>query len=233
TNLVTFLEDNPREVLILEFDMQEGSTDDLHVALQYSGLVDRVYRPDSQYYIEEWPTLGELIDSNKRVLLFGSGDGKKSCPAIDCRDGMLYANDHFVSTLTDGSDLDGCRPSIAGDVNVGYFVVNNYEERRLALPSPKRARELNSYEALEARFEECEGRRSPSLLAVEFWDEGDTLEFAQNVNGGKHREGGEFLAAIDPEEVKEEEGAGAGEDGARGLRARARESSAGRRRIRA
>eukprot|EP00578_Thalassiosira_sp_NH16_P004205 CAMPEP_0181141338 /NCGR_PEP_ID=MMETSP1071-20121207/35770_1 /TAXON_ID=35127 /ORGANISM="Thalassiosira sp., Strain NH16" /LENGTH=462 /DNA_ID=CAMNT_0023228321 /DNA_START=45 /DNA_END=1431 /DNA_ORIENTATION=- len=182
TNLKTFLETNPREVLIIKFDMGEGSSADLRTALQYSGLLEYVYHPQDEYYIEEWPTLKQLIDNNTRLILFGSGDGMDSCPAYDCDDGILYANDHFSTT----SDLEGCDPTISGDVFVGYLMMNHYEEGKMKIPSPKRARDLNSYANLEERFETCEGQRMPNLLAVEFWDEGEALDFVKNLNAGKN-----------------------------------------------
>ncbi|KAL7538862.1 hypothetical protein ACHAXR_009467 [Thalassiosira sp. AJA248-18] len=205
TNLKTFIESNPNEVLILQFEMNEGSSTDLRTALQYSGLLEYVYHPQDEYYIETWPTLQQLIDDNTRILLFGHGDGMKSCPAYDCDDGMLYTNDHFSQTYTDGSDIEYCDATISGDVFVGYFLMNHYETNKMKMPSPSKARTLNSYESLEARFEMCQGRRQPNLLAVEFWDEGGVLDFVKNENAGKNREGGEYDAPEDGENNEEEE----------------------------
>ena len=202
----TFLDTNPREVLIIEFDFNDGSSADLRKALQYSGLLDYIYHPQDEYYIENWPTLEQLISDNTRLLLFGSGDDMDSCPAYDCEDGILYTNDHFSETLTDGSDLEACDATLSGDVFVGYFAMNHYEDRKLKMPSPKKARELNSYSTLEARFASCEGKRRPNILAVEFWDEGEVLDFVKNVNAGKNRDGGEFLLATTEEEYQQDEG---------------------------
>lgn len=118
----------------------------------------------------------------------------KSCPAYDCADGILYKTDHFSQTYTDGSDLDSCDATLSGDVLISFFLMNHYESSKLKMPSPKKARKLNSYENLEARFESCKGKRGPNLLAVEFWDEGAgaVLDFVSNVNMGQNRDGGEF-----------------------------------------
>lgn len=180
--------------------MGEGSSADLRTALRRSGLLDHVYHPHDQYYIEEWPTIAQLIEDDTRLLLFGSGDGARSCPAYDCDDGVLYADDHLARTET-----DGCAPASAtsGDaVNYGYFLMNQFSRSLTRIPSPKRARELNSYGSLEERFEACgEGGRRPNLLAVEFWVEGDVLEFAEIENMGKNREGGEYAEVVDDEDV--------------------------------
>ena len=114
-----------------------------------------------------------------------------SCKPVDCEDGMLYDNDHILQTSTDGSELESCDAPIAGDVYVSFFAMNHYESARFGVPSAKAARERNTYADLEERFADCEGKRKPGLLAVEFWDEGQdqVLDFVTKVNQGV--EGGE------------------------------------------
>ena len=88
-----FIEENRREVLIIELDMNDGSSTDLRAALQYSGLLEYVfYTQQETNVIEDWPTMGELIYSNKRIILFGTGDGMDSCPASQCLDGRFSSN---------------------------------------------------------------------------------------------------------------------------------------------
>ena len=205
------------KVLILEFEIRDKSLADLYQAIDWSGLDSYVYHSPS--IPNNWPTMQQLIDDNTRILLFGSGDGMESCPAYDCDDGVLFAGDHFSRTETDGSDLDSCDSTMSeGNVNVGYFLMNHYGENKMKVPSPKKARELNSYSNLEARMEECQEKRLPNLLAVEFWDEGDVLEFVDIKNSGKNREGGEFMLAT-PENVEdaEEKESIDSEDAERGL----------------
>ena len=186
TSLRKFIEDNPREVLIIELEMNDGSSTDLRAALQYSGLLEYVYFPQEETdTIEEWPTLGQMIYSNKRIILFGSGDGMASCPASQCLDGILYTYDYISPTDTDGSDLTECEATVTGDVIVGFFLMNNYKESNNNIPTPSKARELNSYAKLKERMESCTGRRRPNLLSVDFWDEGDVLKFVKDVNLGK------------------------------------------------
>lgn len=181
-----FIEENRREVLIIELDMNDGSSTDLRAALQYSGLLEYVFYPQQETnVIEDWPTMGELIYSNKRIILFGTGDGMDSCPASQCLDGILYSNDYIVQTNTDGSDLTKCEATVTGDVIVGYFQMNNYKESNQNIPTPSKARELNSYTALKDRLESCKGSRRPNLLSVDFWDEGEVLKFVKDVNLGK------------------------------------------------
>ncbi|KAL9190430.1 hypothetical protein ACHAXT_007641 [Thalassiosira profunda] len=184
TNLVTFVETNPREVVILQIEMLDGSSADLRTALRYSGLLDYVYKSQEEFYIENWPTLQELIDAKTNVIVFASGDGMGSCKPVDCEDGILYDNDHILQTSTDGTELETCDAPIVGDVYVSYFAMNHFEVNKFQPPSAKKARDLNTFTNLKGRFADCEGKRSPGLLAVEFWDEGQVLEFVEDYNKG-------------------------------------------------
>ncbi len=191
SNLHSFIEANTREVLIVEFDMGDGSSPDLRTALVHSGLVDYVYVPPQEYAVE-WPTLGEMIESGKRLVLFGSGDGMASCPANKCKDGILHAADHVAETYTGyGADLASCEPSTSGEVLFSLFRLNHYVEKDRQMPRPGDAREMNAYANLETRMGNC--RRAgymPNLLAVEFWDEGDAVAFAHDATSGEIGGGG-------------------------------------------
>jgi hypothetical protein len=188
--LLSFVEVNPREVLIVEFHMGDGTSADLRVALARSGLADHVYVPESEHAVQ-WPTLGEMIDDiGRRLVLFGSGDGMSSCPAGECEGGMMYAPDHVAETPAGrGADPDACEPSTSGDVLFTLFRLNHYAGG--AMPSRKDAREMNARATLEGRFENC--RRAgylPNLLEVEFWDEGDAVAFARDATSGVGGGGG-------------------------------------------
>lgn len=197
-----FIETNPREVLIVEFDMGVASSPDLRTALVHSGLLDYVFIPQFEYAIE-WPTLGEMIELDKRLVLFGVGDGMSSCPANRCKDGILNFADHVAETSDGyGADLTTCEPTSTGEILFSLFQVNHYEEPNRQIPSSKRAGQLNSYANLAARMKNCQGAGyRPWTIAVNFWDQGDLLKFVQDVNSGNMSDGG-----------------GGGSEGERGLR---------------
>ena len=80
------------------------------------------------------------------------------------------------------------------------------------IPSASQASDLNSYSKLEERFDTCTGKRAPNLLAVEFWDEGEVLDFVKNENSGKNRNSGEY-AKMDTASDGASEDAGQGNNG--------------------
>jgi hypothetical protein len=180
-NIKAFLDLNRREVLIVDIDMgDDNSEDDLRTALRASGLLNYAYIPESKYV--EWPKMEKLISKNKRLVLFGRGGTLRSCGAPDCRDGILYFYDFFAQTEPDGSDVNSCDSTLTGEINVDYFLVNQFQNNAAMMPSPTIAKDLNSYNELTARFDDCQGKIEPNLLSVEFWQQGDVLEFVQTDN---------------------------------------------------
>ena len=91
-NIKKFLDVNPNEVLILEFEVGDGTLELLHQAINDAGL--------EQYALQElktdkWPTFQQLIDSNRRLLIFAHNGGMKSCQTQTCPVGIFYTYDHF------------------------------------------------------------------------------------------------------------------------------------------
>lgn len=68
-----WLDENPNEVLTFIFTNPEGlpAQSMWAPAFRDAGLIDLAYVPPSQPVARgDWPTLGELIDTGKRVLVF-------------------------------------------------------------------------------------------------------------------------------------------------------------------
>mmetsp|Transcript_12780 Transcript_12780/g.26186 ORF Transcript_12780/g.26186 Transcript_12780/m.26186 type:complete len:370 (-) Transcript_12780:282-1391(-) len=179
-NVKTFLEANPNEVLIVQIEITDNGFESLRSALNTTGLTPFIPR-FSETYIQIWPTLRQLIEANTRLLLFANGDEISSCKANECPDGILSSLDHF--SQTDLSDLESCQPTLSGDVLSSFFLMNHWKNNKAKVPSEKNSMVVNSMDVLEGRFEKCESRkRGPSFLAVDFWDVGDVLDFAEKEN---------------------------------------------------
>eukprot|EP00970_Alexandrium_tamarense_P003407 scaffold530_cov193-Alexandrium_tamarense.AAC.35 len=167
------------KVIILEFEVNDSSLSQLYNAIDQSGLDKFIYRPPSSYTEIEWPTMQTLIDANTRVLVFAHGDGMQSCATMSCPEGVMYTYDHFAQTaMGDTTSCDATRDNIDG---FGYYLMNHFENDSNDLPSEANAEKLNSYDYLEGRFGGCE-ERVPSVVAVDFWDVGDVLNFAKDSN---------------------------------------------------
>ena len=214
TNLRTFIETNPREVLILQIDMTGDSGTDFRTALRASGLLDYVYQPDGDYFVRTWPTLQALIDAGTRVLIFGSGDTMEPCPARECEDKILYSSYYIVKTSAEDG-IDTCDLDVSGDVMVGFMQMNHYDRSPFGGVISDAA-DTNSLSTLEARFSDCEGKRYPSILSVERWDEGEVLDFVSAENLRKSRIKGEYSVTSEEREEVEALFGGSGRRSLRG-----------------
>lgn len=186
-NIKTFLDINRNEVLILEFEIRDNSLADLYQAIDWSGLDSYVYHSPS--IPNDWPTMRQLIDANTRVLLFAHGDGMESCTSMNCPEGIFYTYDHFEQTNWNDDTCD-----IAGTKYEGreFFLMNHWKNNDYDLPSKSNAEGFNTYNSLMDRFGTCEDK-IPNLIAVDFWDVGDVLNFSKEVN--KRKAGGQTVTA--------------------------------------
>lgn len=177
-NIKTFLDVNRNEVLILEFEVRDNSLAELFAAIDDSGLDNYIYHTTSTDI--EWPTMQSLIDANTRLLIFAHGDAiDASCSNINCPEGIFYTFDHFQQTNWNDDTCD-----VKGNARdgLGYFLMNHWQNNDdTDLPSQSNAEEFNTYNALVERVKKC-GDRIPNIIAVDFWNIGDALEFVAEVN---------------------------------------------------
>lgn len=124
-----------------------------------------------------------LIDAGDRLLLFAHGDGMQSCKGdpSDCGD-VLYTFDYFAET--EWGDVDTCDTRGNGNQDSAFLLMNHWENTDKGLPSKSNAGAANALGALRDRFGRC-GDGAPNVVAVDFWDVGDVLAFAREVNLGR------------------------------------------------
>ncbi|WP_116996590.1 hypothetical protein [Desertimonas flava] len=167
-----FLEDNPDEVVSLIIQ-DEISVADTETAFEDAGLMSYVYRHDDR----DWPTLGELIDSGERLVVFAENEG----PPPD-----WYANafESMQETpfLVLERDAFTCDPA-RGDPDATLFQLNHWVQR--VAPDPADAAVVNSYDFLLARARECQEARGllPNFVAVNFYSIGDLFAVVDTLNG--------------------------------------------------
>lgn len=71
-SLTSWLEDHPREVVTLLVTNGDDNIliEEFAPIFEAAGAVDLAFTPDSRLSLDEWPTLGELIDAGKRLVVF-------------------------------------------------------------------------------------------------------------------------------------------------------------------
>jgi len=173
--ITTFLEANPNEVasIILESYITHAQTAE---AFQDSGLIDFVYAHEAG---EPWPTLGELIAADTRLVVFQGEAQEAEFPWL------MYFDDHAWETPFSFETPDDftCDPN-RGNPDNPLFLLNHFLTRDLG-GTPEFAEMVNYNPLFIERARQCEeeGDALPNFVAVDFYDIGDLFDVADALNG--------------------------------------------------
>ncbi len=173
--LNTWMEANPREVVVL-FIQDTVTPEDTAAVLEQVGLAEKAYvHPGNA----EWPTLGQMIDSNQRLLVLMEEEGggvdypylHQGFDLVQDTEFTFDSAEDFTCTLKRGS------------ADSPLFSVNHWLASFSALISS--AEEVNTYDVLKPRIDECEIERGriPSMIAVNWYDRGDLFRVVNELNG--------------------------------------------------
>jgi hypothetical protein len=173
--LNTWMDEHPREVLVL-FIQDTVSPEDTAAVLEKAGLADKAYvHPDGA----EWPTLRQMIDSNKRLLvLMENKGGGDAIPYLHQGFDLVQDTEYTFKTAAD-FDCSLKR----GKPDSPLFSVNHWLASFTKLISS--AEEVNVYDVLKPRIDQCEidRGRKPSMIAVNWYDRGDLFRVVNELNG--------------------------------------------------
>jgi hypothetical protein len=173
-----FLETHPDDVVVLIIE-DLVTPADTQEAFQDSGLDELVYTYEPG---AAWPTLREMIESDKRVLVMAEDEGPPP-------EWYLHAWDNTEETpyaFSDVAEFDdesySCQPN-RGEVDKPFFLLNHWVTR--ASPSRVDAAIINDYDYFLERARQCAEEREqlPNFLAVNFYLNGDVFEVVDELNG--------------------------------------------------
>jgi hypothetical protein len=169
-----FLARNPQEVIIL-FAGDYIATEDTQAAFQQAGLLDRLWRYDPD---QPLPTLRQLIESRQNILLFQENSGPP--PPWNVQGYGLWQDTPY--TFADPSQFS-CAHN-RGPANAPLFQINHWITNDRP-PSLEQARQVNSYDVLMPRVQQCRAERNlfPNIVGVNFYDQGDLLRVVDDLNG--------------------------------------------------
>jgi hypothetical protein len=172
--LTRFLDENPGEVLSIIFETYVSDADTAAV-LQAAGLSEYAYAHPAG---APWPTLREMIDTGKRLVVFlekGGGDPPYLMPAYQ---GNVWDTPYEFKTQADFTCALG--RGVAGSP---LFLINHWLSDPLS--DVKYAREVNVASVLGARVDDCTAQagRPPTFVAVDFYDVGDLFAVVRKTNG--------------------------------------------------
>lgn len=172
--ITSFLDQHPGEIfsVIFENDVKDADTDEV---LRASGLADYAYVHAKG---AAWPTLRELIDTKKRVVVFLEQGG--GTPAYLHR---AYADEMWDTPYSFTKKEDFSCVLGRGSKSNALFLVNHW------LSNPFGdigfAREVNTTAVLGGRVTQCtsEAGRAPTFVSVDFYNVGDIFGVVRRTNG--------------------------------------------------
>ena len=172
-DLRVFVETNPYEVLIIVIQ-DEAPAVDIKAAIALAEIDRYAYTREPG---EAWPTLGEMIEADERLVFMAENDAAETGWYQRAFDGNMSESGFRYSVV---EDFD-CAESRGGN-NGAFFMINHWVET--GLPVPSEADRVNSRQVLLDRVAECEVTRgrAPGIIAVNFWERGDLLQVVDELN---------------------------------------------------
>ena len=173
-DLAAFMAANPREVIAIIF---QDDVDPALVEAEFdaAGLSALMWSWDGG----PMPTLGELIDADARIVVGAEVEGPP--PSW-----YHHAWDVFWDTPYSFKSADEFTCELGrGGADNPLFLVNHWVSDALGLPTQSGAAEVNAYDVLFARASQCrdEGGQMPTLVAVDFYEQGDLFAVVDALNG--------------------------------------------------
>jgi len=190
TNTVQFLNDYPSEVVVLVFEASKEKGpivwNDLYEEMDnIDGFVDMIYE---HTYGDKWPTMGDLVRTNKRIIIFYFNGG--TCANGTCPPGFKYFYNYAAETQFESASLadlqnaeyscEITRKPREDALPADFFVVNNF----VTPPDPDASGVANSKNFLSNRLTDCANQVSmrPNFVYLDFWSEGVTAQLVQYAN---------------------------------------------------
>ncbi|KAJ2855171.1 hypothetical protein J3B02_002303 [Coemansia erecta] len=185
-NVKKYLDENPFEVITIFIENASKFSDEQMAApFKDAGLVDYAHAPtatDAEGY--EWPTLGEMISKNTRLVVLASTvTDTKTYPWL------LYDRNYVVQTsysVKAGQSFD-CKPisDVRSLVVMNHFVSVDETIATFSFERPdyNSSVKVNTLESLVDQANLCgKDGRFPNYVTVDFFDAGDVLLAVANLN---------------------------------------------------
>lgn len=173
----SFLTANPNEVVTLLFETYISSSL-MESELQSAGLMPMLH---VQPLGQPWPTLQEMIEENKRVVVFS--EQNNGTPA---QGWYHYLWDYAVEThFTNHTITDFSCAYNRGNPNNDLFIVNHFiTDATLSTGQLNQAEVINQFDFFYNRMQECqiEHQKFPNFPTVDFYEVGTTATVVDSLN---------------------------------------------------
>ena len=190
TNINTFLNDNPNDMIVVNFELSEGNptaTELWDVIGAVNGIASKTY----DYLVGPWPTMKEMQNTNKQLILFQhNGQNCITNPTL-CVSSIQTFHDFALETkyaFKSVAEVEDESYSCVEDRGISgtqeFYAVNNFIANFLLAPSKEGSEVVNEKSFLTKRLAGCEAETGlkPNFINVDFWNLGDVIEVTQEEN---------------------------------------------------
>ncbi len=134
-----------------------------------------------------WPTLRQMIDSGKRLVIFSEHEGGGAPWYRVGYDGGIQETPFAfarVAELTEPARWPASCVAHRGGDQAPLFLLNHWITND-PIPLPSNAAQVNAYERLLGRARACQQQRHrlPNIIAVNFYRRGDLFKVVDSLNG--------------------------------------------------
>jgi len=191
-NVVTFLNDNPNDVLTLLFTNPEGLSFAKTWApvFERAGVTKWAYVPlQNVVSYGAWPTLGEMIANDKRLVVFIDyvGNDSSRVPYLLPEFGMIWETPYDATNATFPCSIDRIRGPLQPSDQM-YLINHNLDldEFGILLSDWFDAPTTNGVTSIVANANECAplaSGRYPNFILLDYVNIGDWLTAVNRLNG--------------------------------------------------
>ena len=176
-SLQSEMESEDRDIVTLLIE-NHVEADHLKDIFDEVGLTEWMYVHEMN---QDWPTLIELINMDKRLIVFWEQSSDTAHPYFHDFLAHSWTTNYAEETT---SEMD-CEP-LRGDSNQVVFHMNNWlsVQNGQGLSDPSRSGQANDVDFLVERSIECIElhNKRPTFIAVDWWEDGDVVKAAKRVN---------------------------------------------------
>ena len=168
-----FVDTHPNEVIIITLQSALETEPTLN-AFDQAGLKTMLHHHQVG---DAWPTLGELIELDERVVLFSNSGAGEDTGYLDQWTHWID-NPYSAQSNEDFSCVeDRGNPETASLFNVNHFVTHPVADIEDSLSA-------NQYAVLWEHLERCQAEtgRAPNQLLVDFYSQGEVLDVVSDWN---------------------------------------------------
>jgi len=178
-NLTSYLNNSSGEIVTLFLENYVPG-EHLEILFNETGILDRAY---SRNLDEEWPDIGDMILNGKDIVIFHQYQYEKNFSW------MNHAWTHSWDTPWDIGNQDDLTCELGrGDGNQLVWSLNHWINSEYGLADPDNSRIVNDYDFLLNRAISCweEVGKRPTIIAVDYWEEGDLTNVTKTLNYMDH-----------------------------------------------